>query len=191
MDRKTHRLEAILVAQKKLTLNPVYLDVETTGMEDRDEVIEIAIVDNDGSTLIDSFVKPVGDISPSAYAVHGISEDMIRGAPIWAEIWPQIEESLLGRVVGIYNADFDIRMLEQSHLKGQMAWQPPYVAYFCIMKLYAQFHGEWNPSTRSYRWQKLDAARRQCNIDLPNTHRAKDDTLLARALIHYMAGQKS
>jgi DNA polymerase-3 subunit epsilon len=187
MDRKKHRLEAILIAQKKLALNPVYLDVETTGMEAQDEIIEIAIVDHDGSTLIDSFVKSVGDISPSAYAIHGITDEMIKDAPTWVELWPQVEQSLQGRAVGIYNADFDTRMMEQSHSISQMAWHPPYADHFCIMKLYAQFHGEWNPSLRSYRWQKLDAARGQCNINLPNTHRAKDDTLVARAVLHYMA----
>ena len=191
MNHKQHRLEAILVAKKKLTLDPVYLDVETTGMEALDEIIEIAIVDHGGSTLIDSFVKPVGDISPDAYAIHGISEDMITDAPTWTALWPQVEQSLQGRVVGIYNADFDIRLMEQSQHTNQMDWQPPYSDYFCIMKLYAQFHGDWNPSRRSYRWQSLDAARRQCNIGLPNTHRAKDDTLLAQALLHYMADQKS
>jgi DNA polymerase-3 subunit epsilon len=191
MDRNRHRLEAILIAQNKLALNPVYLDVETTGMEDRDEIIEIAIVDHDGSTLFDSFVKPVGDISPSAYAIHGISEDMIADAPTWVELWPQVKQALQGRVVGIYNADFDTRMMEQSHHLSQMDWQPPYADPFCIMKLYAQFYGDWNPSTRSYRWQKLDTARGQCNIALPNTHRARDDTLLARAVLHYMADQKA
>jgi len=190
MDRKKHRLEAILIAQKKLALNPIYLDVETTGMEALDEIIEIAVVDHDASVLVDSFVKPIGDISPSAYAVHGITEVMIKDAPPWAELWPHVEESLRGRVVGIYNADFDIRMMEQSHQINQMTWQPPYADQFCIMKLYAQFHGEWNPSKRSYRWQKLDAARGQCNINIPNTHRAKDDTLLAREILYYMADQK-
>ncbi len=191
MNRKTHRLEAILTAQKKLALKPVYLDAETTGMEELDEIIEIAVVNHDGSVLVDSFVKPIGDISPSAYAVHGISEAMIKDAPTWTEFWPRVEESLQGRVVGIYNADFDIRLMEQSHQISQLIWQPPYADQFCIMKLYAQFYGEWNPSTRSYRWQKLDAARGQCNINIPNTHRAKDDTLLARAILHYMAEQNS
>jgi DNA polymerase-3 subunit epsilon len=191
MDRKQHRIEAILMARKKLELNPIYLDAETTGMEERDEIIEIAIIDHDGSTLVDSLVKPVGKISPDVHAIHGISDEMVKSAPTWPEMWQLLEKSMRGRVVGIYNADFDIRMMKQTHQINQLLWEPPYTDYVCIMKLYAQFYGEWNSSARSYRWQKLDAARWQCNLNLPNTHRAKDDTLLARAILHYMADQNS
>jgi DNA polymerase-3 subunit epsilon len=191
MNRKQHRLEAILIAKQKLGQNPVYLDAETTGTGERDEIIEVAIVNHDGSVLVDSFVKPVGKISPDAYAIHGITEESLKSAPTWVEVWPQVEGALRGRILGIYNADFDIRMMQQSHQISGMDWHPPYSDFFCIMKLYAQFFGEWNPSTRDYRWQKLDAARWQANLAIPNSHRAKDDTLLAWALLHYMAEQYS
>jgi DNA polymerase III epsilon subunit-like protein len=58
------------------------------------------------------------------------------------------------------------------------------------MKLYAQFRGEANSRTRGYRWHSLDDARAQCGLDLPNAHRARADTLLARALLLWLAGQK-
>jgi DNA polymerase-3 subunit epsilon len=191
MNRKQHRLEAIMVARQKLGLSPIYLDAETTGTGELDEIIEIAIIDHDGSVLVDSFVKPIGKISPDAYAIHGITKELLRDAPNWVEVWPLVESAMRGRVVGIYNAEFDTRMMQQSHQASGLDWQPPYSDNFCIMKLYAQFYGEWNPSARDYRWQKLDAARWQANINIPNSHRAKDDTLLARALLHYMAEQNS
>jgi DNA polymerase-3 subunit epsilon len=191
MNKKQHRLEAILIAKQKIGFNPIYLDAETTGTGERDEIIEIAIADHDGSILVNSFVKPMGKISPEAYAIHGITDESLSAAPTWEEIWPQVEKAIHGRIVGIYNADFDIRMMKQSHQISGMAWKPPYSDYFCIMKLYAQFYGDWNPSARDYRWQKLDAARWQTNLKIPNSHRATDDTLLARALLHYMAEQKS
>jgi DNA polymerase-3 subunit epsilon len=191
VNRQHHRLEAILIAKQKLEHNPVYLDAETTGTGERDEIIEVAIVNHDGSVLVDTYVKPVGKITPDAYAVHGITDESLKSAPSWVEVWPRVEEVLRGRVLGIYNADFDIRMMQQSHQISGMDWYPPYSDFFCIMKLYAQFYGEWNPSARDYRWQKLDAARWQANLAIPNSHRAKDDTLLARALLLYMAGQNS
>jgi DNA polymerase-3 subunit epsilon len=191
MNRKQHRLESIMIARQKIGLNPVYLDVETTGTGELDEIIEMAIVDYDGSILVDSFIRPIGKISPDAYSIHGISAESLKDAPTWVEVWPQVKYALQKRVIGTYNADFDIRMMEQSHQISGMDWYPPYSDYFCIMKLYAQFYGEWNPSARDYRWQKLDVARWQTNINIPNSHRAKDDTLLARALLHYMAEQKS
>ena len=191
MNRKQHRLEAILVAKQKLQLNPIYLDAETTGTSEVDEIIELAIIDHNGSVLLDTYVKPAGKVSPDAYAIHGISEEMIKDAPVWMEVWLDVQKVMQGRVVGIYNADFDTRMLKQTHQIAGLEWDPPYDDSFCIMKLYARFYGEWNPSARDYRWQKLENARWQANLKTPNSHRAKDDTLLARELLHYMAAQNS
>jgi DNA polymerase-3 subunit epsilon len=190
MNSPTHQQEAILIAQQKLKASPVYLDTETTGLEQGDEIVEIAIIDDDGSPLLDSLVKPVGNISQGASAVHGINAEMLKDSPTWAEIWPQVQEALNGKVVGIYNADFDIRMMQQSSQKYGIDWEPPYKDFYCIMKMYAQFYGDWNSYRRSYKWQGLDAARRQCDLALPNSHRAKDDTLLAREVLHFMANQK-
>jgi DNA polymerase III epsilon subunit-like protein len=92
--------------------------------------------------------------------------------------------------VGIYNSEFDLRMLKQSHQKYWLNWQLPEENFFCIMKLYARFYGEWDARRGSYRWQSLDQAGRQCRIPLPNSHRAKDDALLARALLQHIAENK-
>jgi hypothetical protein len=58
------------------------------------------------------------------------------------------------------------------------------------MKLYAQFRGDWNSRMGNYRWHSLDDARAHCGLDLPNAHRAQADTLLARAVLHYVAAQR-
>ena len=42
----------------------------------------------------------------------------------------------------------------------------------------------------NYRWHSLDDARGQCGLDLPNAHRAHADTLLARAVLHFVAAQR-
>jgi len=190
MDHKNSRQEAILVAKKILAASPIYLDTETTGMGYRDEVVEIAILEHDGSVVLDSLVKPIGKISSDAFAVHGITQEMVADAPTWGELWPEVEASLKDRVVAIYNAEFDNRMMMQSNRLHGLSWMPPYKDSFCIMNLYAQFYGQWNSYRKSYTWQSLDSARRQSSIEIPNTHRAKDDTLLARAVFHYMAGQE-
>ena len=190
MDQKNPRQEAILVAKKILAASPIYLDTETTGMGYHDEVVEIAILDHDGSVVIDSLVKSIGEISSEAFAVHGITKGMVADAPTWGELWPEVEAALKDRVVAIYNAEFDNRMMMQSNRLHGLSWVPQYKDSFCIMKLYAQFYGQWNSYHNSFTWQSLDSARRQCSIEIPNTHRAKDDTLLARAVLHYMAGQE-
>ena len=182
------RSEAIQLARQWLSRKPVYIDTETTGTGPNDSIIEVSVIDHDGGVLVDSLVKPVGKISPGARAVHRITNDMIKDAPRWESVWTQVEAAITNRVIGIYNVDFDLRMMRQSHQMNWLRWSdPPGADFFCIMKLYAQFWGQWNPKYGNYRWQSLDQAREQCRIPLPNSHRAKDDTLLTRALLEYMA----
>lgn len=184
------RKEAVQTAQQWLSRKPVFIDTETTGIGPNDNIIEITVIDHTGSVLVDSLVKPVGKISPEAKAVHGISDEMVKQAPGWDAVWPDVETAIINRVVGIYNKDFDLRLMKQSHQRNWLRWSdPPGTDFFCIMKLYAQFYGQWNSRHGNYRWQSLDKARAQCKIALPNSHRAKDDTLLARALLEFMANQ--
>jgi DNA polymerase-3 subunit epsilon len=185
------RKEAVAKAKALIKRQPIFLDTETTGIGPRDNIVEISILNHDGRVLIDTLIKPVGKISPEAMAVHGITDEMVQDASRWPEVWDGIESVLSGRLVGIYNADFDLRMMVQSHQVNWMQWaQPKGMEVFCIMKLYAQFHGRWNSRRGNYKWQSLEAAGQQCGIPLPNSHRAKDDNLLTQAILLYMAEQE-
>lgn len=45
-------------------MSTVYIDTETTGLDSyRDEILEIAIVDDNGKSLVNSLVKPVNQTS--------------------------------------------------------------------------------------------------------------------------------
>ena len=182
------RHQAILTAREKLALNPLYLDTETTGRDQDSEIIEICIIDDSGQAVFQSFIRPSRPIPQAVTRVHGITDEMVKDAAIWMVVWPQVHDVLAGRHIGIYNADFDLKMIRQTLSNYRMRW-PTLESFssFCIMKLYAQYKGEWNSMRRDYRWHSLEDAGRQCHIPLPNTHRAKDDSLLARALLHYMA----
>jgi len=78
-------------------------------------------------------------------------------------------------------------LMQQSHAKYRLAWKEK-INTFDLLKLYAEFRGEWDSKRRTYRYHSLANAGIQCRIDLPNTHRATDDTLLTRALLHHIAG---
>lgn len=92
----------------------VVLDTETTGLEDYDQIVEIAIVDSNGQTLIDARLKPTVEIHPKAQAVHGISKDDLVNSPDWLEAEPFIKKALIGKKVVIFNADFDTKLLKQT-----------------------------------------------------------------------------
>jgi DNA polymerase-3 subunit epsilon len=178
---------AIRLAQDEIQHKPVYLDTETTGLEEFDQIVEICVLDSDGSVLVDSLVKPTSKIPAGVTKLHGITDAMVKEAPTWPEIWPAVQAALTGRHVAIYSADYDVRMMKQSHRHHAMRWKLKGANFFCIMKLYAQFRGEWDDYRGTYRWHKLREAGRQCKIELPNAHRAKADALLARAVLQYVA----
>lgn len=185
---KEARNKAIAQAKQLIDEKPVYLDTETTGLSPQDEIVEIAIIDHDGTVLFDELVKPSRDIPSDATRIHGITNDMVVRVRSWPAHWPEIRRILIGRRIGIYNADFDLRMMKQSYERYQLAWREN-LKTADILQLYANFYGEWDPRRGSYRFQSLERAGKQCGIALPNSHRAKADALLTRALLHYMAEQ--
>jgi DNA polymerase-3 subunit epsilon len=180
------RHNAILAARSHVERLPVYLDTETTGTDYNDGIVEIAIADHDGIALLETLVRPHRRIPAAATAIHGITDEMVREALGWPDVWPRVQALLRGRHVGIYNADFDLKMLQQSHRHARMQWQPIGATQFCIMKLYADFRNEPGPYGTP-RWHKLEDAARQCRIALPTAHRALADALLARAVLLYVA----
>ena len=176
-----YRLEIINTARQILALNPIFLDTETTGLGERAEIIEICLVDSAGEKLIDTLVRPRSPIPPDAVKLHGINNEHVSGAKTWLHVWPEIEILLKSRYVGIYNAEFDLKMMRQSHRANGLVWKPPGAQFFDIMKMYADFAGH-------SKWQKLEIAARQCGLVLSQAHRSYQDTLLARGVFMYMAG---
>ena len=178
-------------ASQWLDRDPLFLDTETTGLDDHAEICEIAVLDADGTSLVDTLVRPTGPIPDGARQVHGITDDDVRDAPTFAEIAPWLRDVLDGREVVIYNADYDTRLLTQSARARRLPPQPwgcpP--TFRCAMRLYAEFRGDWNPSRGSYAWQKQHAAARALGLALPDDlHRARADAELCRRIIQTMAG---
>lgn len=173
--------------RKIRAVNPIFIDTETTGFSANDVIVEIGVVDMEGNTLFESLVKPVIPIPADAVAVHGITEEMVANSPSWKDTWEDLQQLLKGRLVGMYNADFDLRLFKQTHARYWLDWDLPDDHFFCVMKLYAAFYGEMKTRGQGYRLHKLEAAGMQCEIPLPNSHRAVDDACLTAALFRYMA----
>lgn len=181
------RLQAAQMARLFAAKQPLYLDTETTGLDPTAQIVEVALLEHDGTVLLETLVRPTRRIPQDAIWVHGITDEMVAGAPAWPEVWAELASRLQGRALGIYNVDFDLRLMRQSHKTHGLAWEPPSFSPFCIMNLYAQFRGEHGPARGTYRWQSLENARRQCGLSLPNEHRARADSDLARAVLLHMA----
>lgn len=186
MDSRYRRI-ASQKARELVATDPVYLDTETTGLGNYSEVIEIAVIDDQAKKLFSSLVKPRGQIDPQAGRIHGITQLMLADAPGWGDVWPQAKAFLANRWIGVYNTEFDKRLINQSCDRAGIPRTMPEGAFFDIMEIYAQYYGVKDPYRGTFRYQSLEQAGKQCQITLPNAHRAFDDCKLARALLHYMA----
>jgi len=176
------------IALSILRKNPVYLDTETTGLDKNAEIVEIAVVDDTGQILINRLIRPTQPIPPVVSNLHGITDEMVAGAISWPALWPTVRGLLLGKTIGIYNAEFDVRIMRQSLERYRLPWRES-LATSDILSLYSEYRGEWDPTRRALRRFRLEDAGRAFRIPLPNSHRAADDALLARALLRRIAGQ--
>lgn len=177
--------KAILLAKKLVSRNALVLDTETTGLGARDEIIELSILDMEGSILTDTLVKPTILISPGASAIHGISNADISGAPYITRILPELTYMLNNNIVAVYNAEFDLRMLRQS-LSAHGKTIPRHLEnnVYCVMELYSIFNGQFDEIKMGYKWIRLGVAASRLGIVVPHAlHRARTDAELTRQVI--------
>jgi len=174
-------------ARQVIGLNPIFLDTETTGVGLYDLVIEVGIVDLEGNVLFDSLINPGRPIPQDSSKVHGITDEMVADAPSLKTAWSEIEDILHERAIGMYNAEFDYRLMKQSAENAGLPWSVHRNQAFCVMNMFAAWYGEWNRRANNFRSQKLEFAGKFCGIDLPNTHHAVDDAKLTAALLKYLA----
>ena len=98
-----------------LTMDPLFLDAETTGLGPADQVVEIAVVDVQGRPLYHSLVKPTIPIPADATAIHGITDADVAGAPTFRHIYQQLKAVLDGRVLSYhYQLEKDLLPLPQG-----------------------------------------------------------------------------
>lgn len=177
--------EAAATARAWLEADPLILDTETTGLDDQAEVIEISVIDARGEVLLDTLVRPSGQIPAEASAIHGITNEDVATAPTWAEIHQRLVELVAGRLVIAYGADFDIRLIEQTAARYGLEWQRPETG--CAMRLYAQRNGEWSDRRSTWRWLKLGVAAEASGINTGGAHRALADCRMALGVIRAMS----
>ena len=93
----------------------VTIDVETTGLFNRDEILSVSAVD-DGQILFDSKFKPEHRKSwDSAEAIHGISPADVENCDLFSNHIDELQNIIDNAdVVRGYNVGFDKRALERQ-----------------------------------------------------------------------------
>lgn len=134
----------------------VILDTETTGLDNKAQPIEIAIIDLFGNVRFNSRIKSLVSINPKATEVHHINKEMLQDCCEYPVYHPYIEKAVKDKIVLIYNAQFDVRIIEQvcSFYKLPSSLNKA-ERIECVMKRYSDFIGDWDGKHHNNRWQKL------------------------------------
>lgn len=168
-------------ARRYIAENALILDTETTGLDDKAEIVEIAITDARGTFEFSSFVKPSALIPEAASAVHGIYDHDVEHAPNWRDLQPIIAAIIGARRVLAFNAAYDSRLMDQStRTSGALPLIPNGLQWGCLMEAYMAFTGR-------DRWNKLSVAAQEIGYSADGAHRALADCKMARAILFHIA----
>jgi DNA polymerase-3 subunit epsilon len=177
------------------------LYTETTGLGSNDEIIEVCLIDLDGTILLNTLIKPAISISDAASRIHGIYDQDVENAPFWEDVYEDFINIIKDKKVNIYNSEFDIKMLNRTsypcgfktinHIDNKLSTKHRdlnkfiFINYHCVMLEYADIWGDYHEYYNNNRWQSLSDAAEQQSIDISDltTHRAYADCEITRRLL--------
>ena len=102
---------------KKLVLNYsdyLIIDTETTGLQEDDEVVELAILDLYGNELYHSLYEPHKEVFWAAAKKTGLTKRKLLGYPKFVDEWNKVVEIVSGKNLIAHNAEFDCRLIMQT-----------------------------------------------------------------------------
>lgn len=134
-------------------LGYVIVDVETTGLDPNtgDRIIQLCIQQADPqgtpqgeprSWLLDPVTRYP---SKEAFAVHGVSSDMLIGQPHFEDLVEVISELLMDRVFVAHRAEFDLKFIQKEMLLAGYIYQPLQKA--CTVEALRLVEPEWPEHT--------------------------------------------
>lgn len=170
----------------KDTVHQVFFDVETTGLNPQlgDRVCEVGIVVAQGEQILETYsslVNPLRPISPGAAAVNGLTDELLRDQPTFAEIADEVIGRLHGQIVVCHNAPFDLGFLQSELSRLGRTWQPRQV--IDTLQLARQYF--------RFASNSLGAVAAALGIIVHDAHRALSDALTTYRVFRYFQQQLS
>lgn len=196
LEERISRLDSTLIRLvRQVELHPevqadvIAIDIETTGLNlIEDELLQISIIDGEGRTLYNSFLKPMYVSEwTEAMKINHITPDMVADSPNIYEEMPKINSILrhAKKIIGYNHIGFDIPFLENFG-----AVIPEQAEQIDVMLDFALIYGEYNEYYGDYKWQKLTTCAKYYNYDWGDD-KAHDSLADCRATLHcYHAMQK-
>jgi DNA polymerase-3 subunit epsilon len=166
---------------RRLAQEPfVLLDTETTGLF-APELVSIAVVNDAGRPLLHEWVRPAKPIEPEAERLTGLSLAMLDDKPSFPAVAPAVADALRGRRVVIYNAAYDVAVLENTHRRYGLpmpAFEP-----WCAMEWFARLNGQWDPQRGAFVWQSLHKAASFFGVHVETAHDALADCVTTWSIL--------
>ena len=154
----------------------VVVDTETTDRGSDADLIEVAVVGAGGEVVWQSLVKPMRKVSVIATKIHGLTDQDLRDAPSFGEIYHQSRKWLDRKLVIAYNAPFDRGVLRRACARVGVPEIP--ARWSCALERYHQWKG-LRPT--------LKQACELEGIEVSSTHRAAADAVLVWKLVDRLA----
>ena len=153
------------------------VDIETTGgFAAGNGITEISILIHDGSKVIDSFetlINPQQDIPIYIQTLTGISDEMVRNAPLFDEVAPKIYGLLNDKIFVAHNVNFDFSFVRHQLAQSGFTLESKKL---CTVRMSRKII----PGLASYSLGKLCSALR---IPLNDRHRAGGDAAATALLL--------
>lgn len=156
-----------------LPQSTVVLGTKTTDL--RGAVCEIGVIDTQARILLNIVVNPRQEIAPEATRIHHLTDEMVVGAPTFAQVLPDLLSVTAGRTVAAYNSNFDFEVITREgrrygmdleHLEEPASWR-------CI----SQARSDWLGHPDHY-------------LPLGAGHRALDDCVAALTTLRAIAASR-
>ncbi len=150
----------------------VSIDIETTGLDPvRDAIIEIGAVKFKGNRVEsewETLINPRRSIPPEITQLTGITNEMVRFAPLLQDVRQDLEAFVGDALVLGHNVQFDLGFLQNRGILQYSDWIDTYALASVLM-----------PTAGRY---NLGALALALNVPLPATHRALDDARATHAV---------
>src|SRR6266699_2393156 len=137
---RTPKIHYIKWAKELLSMpNLAFLEVETTGLREDDEIIRVLLVNRNGDSIFDIFVCPDKAISDEISRITGIFDNELELERTITETWKQISDALTRKYLLSFNLEFDQRMLEAVAKRYEL--EMPLICGECLMQKAMMYSG--------------------------------------------------
>lgn len=158
----------------------IAFDVETPNcFNNRMSAIGVSVVER--GEIVDGFytlVNPEARFDSFNVALTGITPEAVADAPVFPELWRELQPILDSGLLIAHNAPFDMSVLGKCLLDYGILWRPA-VLYACT----CQMGRRLMPELPNHR---LNTMCDRLGIELDHHHAGSDSSACAELLLHYL-----